>query len=201
MQRKKPKYNEDDFLEPGIMLSLYANGAFPMADEESGIIEWYMPDLRTIIPLDGFNYPRSLRKFIETTDFEARFDTDFVSVVKGCSNRQPTWISDKLIEAYLRLQKYGHVHTVETWLNEELIGGLYGITYRGAFFGESMFSLIPQASKFALIKLIEHLNKKGFYLLDVQYRTDHLAMFGAKEIDIKEYKKMLHEAYGRDVEF
>lgn len=201
MLKRKQKYNEDDFLEPGIMLSLYANGAFPMADEETGIIEWYMPELRTIIPLDNYNCPRSLRKFIDTCNFETRFDTDFITVVKGCSNRQPTWISEKLISAYLRLQKYGHVHTVETWQEGKLVGGLYGITYRGAFFGESMFSLVPQASKFALVKLIEHLIEKNFYLLDVQYRTDHLAMFGAVEIDIHEYKEMLQESYSRNVEF
>jgi leucyl/phenylalanyl-tRNA--protein transferase len=198
---RKQKYNEDDFLEPGIMLSLYANGAFPMADEDTGIIEWYMPELRTIIPLDNYNYPRSLRKFIEKSGFELRIDTDFLSVVRGCAGREPTWISDKLIEAYLRLHKLGHIHTVETWANNELVGGLYGITYRGAFFGESMFSVVPQASKFALIKLIERLNKKGFAMLDVQYRTEHLAMFGAVEIDIAGYKNLLHESYRRDVLF
>lgn len=198
---RKQKYNEDDFLEPGIMLSLYANGAFPMADEDTGIIGWYMPELRTIIPLDNYNYPRSLRKFIEKSGFELRIDTDFLSVVRGCAGREPTWISDKLIEAYLRLHKLGHIHTAETWVNDELVGGLYGITYRGAFFGESMFSAVPQASKFALIKLIERLNKKGFAMLDVQYRTEHLAMFGAVEIDIAGYKKLLHESYRRDVLF
>jgi len=195
------KYNEDDFLEPGLMLSLYAQGAFPMADSESGLIEWYMPETRTIIPLDNYNYPRSLRKFIQNSGFEVRYDTDFLSVVIGCSNRTPTWISKKLIDAYLRLLKLGYVHTVETWLNGKLVGGLYGITYKGAFFGESMFSLVQQASKFALIRLIEHLNEKKYALLDVQYRTDHLAMFGAEEIEFDAYKTLLEEAYLREVSF
>lgn len=199
--KKRYIYNEDDFLEPETMLSLYASGAFPMADEETGIIEWYLPELRTIIPLNNYNYPRSLKKFISRSLFEVKFDTDFFSVVKGCSNRQPTWISDKLIDAYLRLMQFGHVHTVETWLDNKLVGGLYGISYKGAFFGESMFSIVPQASKFALIKLIEHLNKKKFTILDVQYRTEHLAMFGAVEIELAEYKQLLSAAYDYDVEF
>jgi len=172
-----------------------------MADSESGLIEWYMPETRTIIPLDNYNYPRSLRKFIQNSGFEVRYDTDFLSVVIGCSNRTPTWISKKLIDAYLRLLKLGYVHTVETWLNGKLVGGLYGITYKGAFFGESMFSLVQQASKFALIRLIEHLNEKKYALLDVQYRTDHLAMFGAEEIEFDAYKTLLEEAYLREVSF
>lgn len=199
--KKRKNFTEEDFLKPEIMLSLYANGAFPMADEDTGVIEWYMPELRTIIPLDNFNYPRSLKKFIETSGFELRFDTDFQSVVSNCSNRNPTWISDRLIEAYLRLHKLGYIHTVETWLDDKLVGGLYGVTYKGAFFGESMFSLVPQASKFALIKLIEHLIAKEFALLDVQYRTDHLAMFGAREIELSEYKLLLQEAYHHPVIF
>ncbi|MHB1686622.1 MAG: leucyl/phenylalanyl-tRNA--protein transferase [Ignavibacteriaceae bacterium] len=186
--------------DPEQMLSLYARGAFPMADE-SGIIEWYFPQIRTIIPLNNFNTPRSLRKIIPRLNFEVRFDTDFFSVVRSCADREETWISEEIIEAYLRLKKLGHIHTVETWKENKLAGGLYGVTFRGAFFGESMFSRVPQASKFALIKLIEHLNEKNFTLLDVQFMTEHLKMFGAKEISFEEYQRILQKAYSKDCKF
>ena len=116
-------------------------------------------------------------------------------------NREKTWISEELIEAYLRLYKKGHIHTVETWQNNKLVGGLYGVTFRGAFFGESMFSRVPQASKAALVKLINRLNVKDFVLLDVQYMTPHLKMFGAVEIDFEEYNKLLYSSYTRVCEF
>jgi leucyl/phenylalanyl-tRNA--protein transferase len=106
-----------------------------------------------------------------------------------------------LIEAYLKLKELGHVHTVETWLNKKLVGGLYGISFKGAFFGESMFSRVTQASKFALVNLLNHLNEKGFVLLDVQYMTEHLKMFGAKEINFADYNNLLIEAYGKECIF
>lgn len=198
---KKQDFNPDDLLRPGNMLRLYAGGAFPMADEETGEINWFMPEIRTVIPLDGYNIPRSLKKFIPESGFEIRFDTDFKKVVKGCASREKTWISQKLIDAYLELLRLGHVHTVETWKNGKLVGGLYGITYRGAFFGESMFSYVEQASKFALTKLIEHLNEKKFAVLDVQYMTEHLRMFGAKEISFEDYNNLLLKAYEKDARF
>lgn len=194
-------YKEDDLLQPGNMIRLYASGAFPMADEQTNKINWYMPEVRTIIPIDNFNYPRSLRKFIEKSDFEIKFDADFLSVVKACADRESTWISDKLIKAYIKLKKLGYVHTVETWEKGKLVGGLYGVTFRGAFFGESMFSRKPQASKFALMTLLNHLKEKDFVLLDVQFMTPHLKMFGAVEINMDEYNEMLHSAYVRGCEF
>jgi leucyl/phenylalanyl-tRNA--protein transferase len=183
------------------MLRLYAGGAFPMADELTGEINWYMPTIRTIIPLDSYNIPRSFKKEIPKLDFEVKFDSDFLSVVKGCAERDKTWISRELIDAYLRLEKIGHVHTVEVWQNDKLVGGLYGITYNGSFFGESMFSRVTQASKFALMNLIIHLNEKEFVLLDVQYLTEHLKMFGAKEITFDEYNRLLITANARECEF
>jgi leucyl/phenylalanyl-tRNA--protein transferase len=196
----KKEFNSKELLKPGNMLRLYASGAFPMADE-SGRINWFMPETRTIIPLDDYNIPRSLKKNITKSDFKFKLDHDFPSVVKKCADRESTWISDELIEAYMRLHKLGHVHTVETWLNGKLVGGLYGVTFRGAFFGESMFSKVSQASKAALIKLIEHLNEKDFVLLDVQYMTPHLKMFGAVEINFEEYSSLLDIAYTRACEF
>ncbi len=201
MKKSKDLKNiKELLLQPGNMLRLYASGAFPMADE-SGEINWYMPEVRTIIPLGNYNYPRSLKKVVETGIFEFKYDSDFISVVNGCADRDKTWISKELIQAYQRLQKLGHVHTVETWKKGKLAGGLYGITFGGAFFGESMFSKVPQASKAALIKLIEHLIEKNFVLLDVQYMTPHLKMFGAVEIASEEYTRLLNESYNIICEF
>jgi len=197
----KESQNLDEFLKPNNMLRLYATGAFPMADEKSGAIEWYLPETRCIIPINNFNIPRSTKKEINKLDFEIRFDSDAISVIRGCANREHTWISERLIEAYKRLIKRGHVHSVETWKDGILVGGLYGITFRGAFFGESMFSKLSQASKAALIALLYHLKEKDFALLDVQYMTEHLKMFGAIEISLDEYKENLLEAYQRICEF
>ncbi len=191
----------DEFLRPDNMLRLYATGAFPMADEKTGAIEWYLPDTRCIIPLNNFNIPRSAIKKISQQNFEIRFDTEILSVINGCADREHTWISDSLIEAYKRLIKRGHIHSVESWKDGELVGGLYGVTFRGAFFGESMFSKISQASKAALISLLYHLQEKDFALLDVQYMTEHLKMFGAIKISLDEYKENLYEAYQRICEF
>lgn len=184
-----------EFLKPDLMLKMYANGAFPMADPDTGIINWYLPKVRTVIPLDNYNFPRSLRKFMSTSDFEFRYDTNFLQVVKNCANRDETWINNELIDAYKKLHKNGNIHTVEVYEKNKLVGGLYGITFRGAFFGESMFSKKAQASKAALIKLIERLIEKNFVMLDVQYMTDHLKMFGATEIDFEEYVRLLNKAY------
>lgn len=195
------KLDPDEWLQPNNMIRLYSRGAFPMADEITGEINWYLPEVRTIIPLDNYNYPRSLRKTIKEQNFEFRFDYNFRSVVNACANREKTWISDKLIACYMELEKLGHIHTVETWQDNELVGGLYGISYAGAFFGESMFSIVSQASKAALIKLIEHLNEKNFVMLDVQYITPHLEMFGAVEISFGEYNNLLQASYTRDCIF
>lgn len=194
------KENHIDLLNPKNMVLLYARGAFPMA-EKSGKINWYMPEIRTIIPIDTFNIPRSLRKFMEKTSFEFTFDQATMEVVKNCSDRNETWINEKLIDAYEGIMNLGHLHSVEVYDKNKLVGGLYGVTFRGAFFGESMFSKKSQASKAALVKLIERLRKKGFKVLDVQYYTEHLGMFGAKEILFDEYAEMLKSAYKWEISF
>jgi len=183
------------------MLRLYARGAFPMADAETGNINWYMPEVRTIIPLDNYNIPRTAKKAIDDENFAIRFDTDFESVLEGCADRESTWISEELKTAYRRLKKRGYIHTVEAWMDDKLVGGLYGVTFRGAFFGESMFSQVSQASKAALAALLKRLKEKDFVLLDVQYMTEHLKMFGAVEISFEEYTKLLHKAYEIECEF
>lgn len=196
----KTNNTNKELLKPENMLKLYSKGAFPMADE-TGLIDWYLPQTRCIIPLDNFNIPRSMKKIIDKEKFEFRIDCDFTSVVKGCASRESTWITGELITAYKRLQKIGHIHTVETWKDDVLVGGLYGVTFNGAFFGESMFSIVPQASKAALAKLIYHLNENGFVLLDVQYMTEHLKMFGAIEIPFENYSLLLEKAYEKDCVF
>jgi len=193
-------FSRKDWLKPEKMILLYARGAFPMADEY-GTIDWYMPEVRTVIPLDDFNVPRSLKKFMEASGFKYRFDSTTIDVIRNCSNREPTWISEELIEAYEGLLKLGHLHSVEVFEKNKLVGGLYGITYRGAFFGESMFSKVSQASKCALVKLIQRLNERGFVLLDVQYQTEHLKMFGAKEIPFSEFAELLVKSYKAYVSF
>jgi len=197
----KERFNPKDFLQPDNMLRLYASGAFPMANGKTGAISWYLPEIRTIIPLDNYRVPRTARRAIEKKNFEIKFDSNFDLVVKGCANRESTWISNELIIAYKKLKKRGHVHTVETYINNELVGGLYGVTFRGAFFGESMFSKASEASKAALVALLKHLKQKDYLLLDVQYMTAHLKMFGATEISFEEYTKLLHHAYTRACEF
>ena len=193
----KENFDPKELLQPDNMIRLYVSGAFPMADEKTGTINWYMPEIRTIIPLDNFNVPRSTKKAIEDENFEIKFDTDFEGVIEGCADRESTWISEDLINAYRRLKKRGFIHTVETWKDGKLVGGLYGVTFRGAFFGESMFSKVSQASKAALVTLLNHLKEKGFVLLDVQFMTEHLKMFGAVEIPFEEYTKLLHKAYAK----
>ena len=190
-----------ELLKPDNMIKLYAKGAFPMADENDGTISWYLPETRCIIPLDNFNIPRSLNKMIKNENFEFRIDTDIISTIKSCAKREQTWISEELIQAYQRLHKRGHIHTIETWKDYQMVGGLYGVSYRGAFFGESMFSKISQASKAALVKLLYRLKERDFVLLDVQFMTEHLKMFGAIEISFEEYNKLLEKAYERDCTF
>lgn len=191
----------DELLKPDNMLRLYATGAFPMGDEKTGSVDWYLPETRCIIPLNNFNLPRSAIKLAAKQNFEIRIDSNPLAVIEGCADRDNTWISDRLIVAYKRLIKRGYLHSVETWKDNRLVGGLYGVSFRGAFFGESMFSKETQASKAALINLLHHLRNKDFVLLDVQYMTEHLRMFGAIEIKLDEYKDMLVESYQRVCEF
>jgi len=195
------KFDKKKLLKPINMLNLYAQGVFPMADEH-GEIDWYQPKTRTIIPLDNYNVPRSLRKFMETCDFEYRYDYNTMEIVKNCAEmRKETWISEELINAYKGIHDIGFLHSVEIFQKNNLIGGLYGVAINGAFFGESMFSKKSQASKTALVKLLERLNEKEYVILDIQFMTTHLEMFGAVEIDFDEFNDLLSIAYNRDVSF
>lgn len=200
MDMSSEEFDKKQLLKPVNMLNMYAQGAFPMADE-NGDIDWYQPKTRTIIPLDTYNVPRSLRKFIKDSHFTIEYDLRTIEVIKNCSDRKETWITDELISAYKGLEDIGFLHSVEVIEDNNLVGGLYGIAIGGAFFGESMFSKKSQASKVALVKLIERLNEKEFTLLDVQFTTSHLEMFGSTEIDFVDYNDLLEIAYSKDVTF
>lgn len=193
-------FDNDKLLEPGFMISMYARGSFPMA-EEDGTLNWYLPQTRAVIPVSKFNIPRTLKKFMQSASFEYRFNSNILSVIKNCSKRNETWISSDLIDAYKRLINLGYVHSVEVYQKDELVGGLYGIAFRGAFFGESMFSKVPQASKCAMVKLFDNLKIKGYDIVDVQFITDHLKMFGTIEIPYDEYVDILVKAYKKEIEF
>jgi leucyl/phenylalanyl-tRNA--protein transferase len=175
-------------------------GAFPMA-EESGEINWYYPQVRAIIPLDNYHIPRSLRQIVNKRIFEIKYNASTLEVIRECAKRDRTWINQKLIAAYERIYKLGFVSSIETYFERKLVGGLYGISIQRAFFGESMFSKKENASKVALYFLIQHLIDKNFKLLDVQFITPHLKMFGAVEISLDEYNRMLKEAYSDKISF
>jgi leucyl/phenylalanyl-tRNA---protein transferase len=178
-----------------MLLSAYAQGVFPMGDPD-GHIRWYTADPRGVLPLDQFHVPRSLRKVIQSGKFTTRINHDFRATMIGCmSNRkESTWITDELIEAYGRLHDLGFAHSVETYLNGELVGGLYGVSLGSAFFGESMFFRVSDASKVALAALVERLREREFLLLDTQAVTRHLSMFGCIEVPSGEYQILLRGA-------
>lgn len=183
-------------LEPATLLDAYRRGIFPMAVNERGTIRWFSPDPRAIIPLDNrFHIPHGLRRVLKKNPFTITFNRDFPAVIRACADRPDgTWISPGIIRAYTKLHRLGHAHSVETWRDNQLAGGLYGVQLGGAFFGESMFHRITDASKVALVALVEHLRQRGFILLDTQWLTPHLRQFGACEIPRLEYLRILTRA-------
>ncbi len=184
-------------LSPYLLINAYSQGIFPMADKYGGVY-WYDPDPRAVLPLEAFHVSRSLRRRLNRGDFEVRLDTAFETVIAACAapapGREETWINPAIVESYTALHYLGFAHTVETWIGGELVGGLYGVALRGLFAGESMFSRATDASKIALVHLVEHLRNKGFALLDIQFMTEHLRRFGAVEIPRAEYKARLRRA-------
>jgi leucyl/phenylalanyl-tRNA--protein transferase len=180
-------------IDPDFLLQAYRMGIFPMAMED-GEIGWFSPDPRGIIPLDTFHVPHGLKRVLKRNPFEIRIDGDFEGVMRGCAERKETWIDHTVISSYCELFRRGCAHSVEAWLDGELVGGLYGVAIGGAFFGESMFHRATDASKVALVHLVELMRERGFLLLDTQWTTPHLVKFGAKEIPKEKYMRMLHEA-------
>ena len=188
-------------IESDLLLAAYASGYFPMADDRDGPIHWYSPDPRAIIPLDTFKISRSLRQTISRRVFEIRFDTVFEEVIAACSEREKTWISSEILQSYCQLHRLGYAHSIEAWKDKRLAGGLYGVALGAAFFGESMFTLARDASKVALVALIDRLNAQGFELLDTQFLTPHLSRFRAREIPRDEYLHLLSRAVVKDRRF
>ena len=179
----------------------YAKGNFLMADDR-GQLSWYSSRKRALIPLDDrFRYPKSLRRVINQHRFSVAVDRDFKAVCLGCAARETTWISQELIEVYLQLHQAGWAHSFETWQGHELAGGILGIAINGAFIGESMFYQIPEGSKVAMVKLVEHLRSQGFLLFDAQIQNAHLERFGSYTISNKEYLKLLAQAINHPCSF
>jgi leucyl/phenylalanyl-tRNA--protein transferase len=181
-----------------LLLQAYAAGVFPMADSATASdIFWVDPKLRGILPLDAFHVPRSLRRrMLRGPSFNVTVDRAFAGVLDGCADRADTWINPEIRRLYLDLHRLGHAHSIEVSMDGMLAGGLYGVALGGAFFGESMFSRQPDASKIALVHLVARLRAGGFVLLDTQFVTTHLAQFGATEISRAAYHKLLGAALG-----
>jgi leucyl/phenylalanyl-tRNA--protein transferase len=181
-------------LTPESVLLAYSQGIFPMADPDTGQVQWFRPDPRAIIPLDHYHASRSLRRFLRHSPFQVAFNRDFLGVMRGCADRPDTWISDQFVEVYGRLHEQGWAHSVEAWEGEELAGGVYGVAIGAAFMAESMFHRATNASKVALHALVGRLRERQFELLDVQYMTEHLETLGAVEVPSREYISRLRAA-------
>jgi leucyl/phenylalanyl-tRNA--protein transferase len=185
-------------LKPELLIEGYCQGLFPMAGED-GSIGWYDPQPRAIIPIEGFHVSHRLGRTVRSGRFEIRYDTSFEVVMRACAEpapgRETTWISEELVAAYTGLHQLGFAHCVEAWCDGQLVGGLYGVAIRGLFAGESMFSRERDASKVALVHLIERLRRGGYVLLDTQFIVgDHMLQFGTIEITRGEYKRRLATA-------
>ncbi|MEP2841546.1 leucyl/phenylalanyl-tRNA--protein transferase [Roseibium sp.] len=201
-------YKDDIVLEitPQVLLKAYACGLFPMAEsaDDPGLF-WLEPEKRGILPLDAFYLPKRLRRTIRQDVFEIRISTDFQGVVDGCSHpmpgREKTWINREIRRLYSELFEMGHCHTVEAWQDGELVGGLYGVSLNGVFFGESMFTFRTDASKVCLAHLVARLIAGGYSLLDTQFVTDHLSKFGTLEIPQEDYNMRLSDALQQESDF
>lgn len=188
-------------IDPDFLLMAYCSGFFPMADPKTGEIGWFSPDPRAIFELEEFHVPRSLRMTVKKNLFEIRVNTRFEQVMRECARREETWISEDIVRSYVELHRLGFAHSVESWSGGALVGGLYGVAIGGAFFGESMFSRQKDASKVALVYLVERMKARGFELLDTQWITPHLKMLGAKEMTREEYLERLKRAIKKKCTF
>src|ERR1700723_3215176 len=186
-------------LTPEILLKAYRAGIFPMAESaDDPELFWVDPERRGILPLDGFHVPRRLRRVVRQGRLEVRVDSDFAGTLAGCAaatdKRPNTWINGEIVRLYTALHARDAAHSVECWQEGALVGGLYGVSIGGAFFGESMFSRVADASKVALVHLVTLLRQGGYHLLDVPFLTPHLAQFGAIEVPRAQYQRLLAEA-------
>lgn len=182
-------------LSPENLITAYCNGAFPMADPD-GVVRFYTASPRGIIPLDGLIVPRSLRQRVRRGVFEIRINHNFEQVIRACRDDRDegSWINDDIVDAYCRLHTIGLAHSVEAWQDGRLAGGLYGVSIGAAFFGESMFHRVTDASKVALVALVERLRQRNFTLLDAQAATEHLRRYGCVEVSQRQYLRLLRGA-------
>jgi leucyl/phenylalanyl-tRNA--protein transferase len=199
---------ENTFIEitPDVLLKAYACGIFPMAESaEDPALYWIEPDMRGIIPLQGFHIPARLARSVRSTSYTVHVDRDFDAVIDGCAEPKPdrarTWINIRIRRIYRSLFERGHCHTVEVYDGDRLVGGLYGVSLGRAFFGESMFHRERDASKIALVHLVARLKAGEYRLLDTQYVTEHLKTFGAIEVPKRRYHRLLEEAISGDANF
>ena len=193
-------------ITPEVLLKAYACGIFPMAEsaEDPGLY-WVEPEWRGVLPLEALHVPRRLARTVRADRFEIRVDHAFDAVIEACAAPAPgrgkTWINSRILRLYRELHRIGHCHSVEAWRDGKLVGGLYGVTLKGAFFGESMFHLERDASKVCLVHLVARLKLGGFRLLDAQFLTEHLAQFGAAELSRRDYQRRLTEALAGEADF
>jgi leucyl/phenylalanyl-tRNA--protein transferase len=189
-------------LSPPLLLEAYRRGIFPWFDEKSPIL-WWSPDPRAIFEMDGLHVSRRLTRTVRSAKFTATVDRAFVEVIRGCVHRpyDGVWITPEMIDAYTRLHELGHAHSVEVWHEGQLAGGVYGVTVGGLFAGESMFTRVRDASKVALVHLVEHLRQRDYQLFDVQFLNEHTARLGAIEIPRRDYLCRLRKAIACDVSF
>ena len=194
-------FTREGYIRPAVLVAAYRSGAFPMALDSRGEIGWFSPDPRGIIPLDGLHIPHGLKRSLRKNLYEIRYSTAFSEVMDGCGDRTTTWISPEIKRSYVKLHELGYAHSVECWDEDGLVGGLYGVSIGGAFFGESMFSRKTDASKIALVHLVYRLNDRGFLLLDTQWSTRHLATLGCIDIPRFEYLERLKLALSVKTKF
>jgi leucyl/phenylalanyl-tRNA--protein transferase len=193
-------------ITPDVLLQAYRIGVFPMGERrDDPKLYWLDPRQRAVLPLDAFHLPRRLARTVRSGQFEVTADTDFVATMRACAEPRPghpeSWINEPIVDLYSELYRRGHAHSVECRMKGELVGGLYGVTVGAAFFGESMFSRVRDASKVALVHLVARLIKGGFTLLDCQFMTEHLRAFGTVEIDRDAFRALLAEAIDRPAIF
>ena len=192
----------DISLAPETLIRAYCNGIFPMAEgKDTNKIFWISPEVRGIIPLKKFHISKALRRSIVKRDYKIKINTDFLGVIKNCADRSESWINSDILKAYSDLFNLGFCHSIEVWDNDDLIGGIYGLAIKGAFFGESMFSKRPNASKIALAYLVSRLKYGGFLLFDVQFQSEHLKTLGAIEVLKANYQDLLKNALEGDANF
>jgi len=193
-------------ITPQVLLKAYSCGIFPMAESaDDPALYWIEPQQRGVLPLDGLHIPRRLLRTVRTTPFEVKVDSDYDGVIDGCAapraGRMSTWINNRIRTLYRELFELGACHTVEVWDGKKMVGGLYGVALKSAFFGESMFSTERDASKIALVHLAARLIRGGFTLLDTQFVTDHLRQFGTIELDRMTFQRELEIALEKEADF